>query len=101
MPVDTTLSMMKHTFSSRSNLHLEVELLESADESVGGFLSIGALEMSGTEILPLCAVTQHAPDSRPEKFSRRPQAHYGWLDAADPGCPPAGQATAQSAAQQR
>ena len=50
---------MKLDPSSRFGGHDVADLLQSADQSVGGLLRIGAIEVGGAEILPFGAVAQH------------------------------------------
>ena len=64
---------MKRALLQGCDLHGVADLLQSADESLGGFLRIGAIEISGTEFAPFGAVAQvHTatgiwPNSLPHK----------------------------------
>ena len=52
---------MKLSSSSWCDLHRVADLLKSADQAVGGLLSVGAVEVGGAEVVPFGAVAQHVP----------------------------------------
>src|ERR1700687_701296 len=47
---------MKLTRSGRRDLHCVADLLKPSNEAIGGFLSVGAVEVGSAQIVPLGAV---------------------------------------------
>ena len=55
------MSEMKRLCSGRRHLDVVADLLQPADEAVGGLLGVGAIEVGGTQVVPFGAVAQHVP----------------------------------------
>lgn len=61
-PLADYFAEMKQSLLGWRDLHSKADLLKAADKASGGLMCVGAIEVSGAEVLPFGAVAQHVPD---------------------------------------
>ena len=60
------------------------DLLQAADQPVGSLGGVGAVEVGGTEVVPLGAIAQHVPSSREHRGGDGDDGLLGAATGAQP-----------------